>query len=139
MLPCSPFDGRRAGKSWTAGALQRGPQLPPQRRKEELCLVFNQSADSKTLAPCAIYATALAPGRIAPHYQEAFTPVPSLLITYTRQGAALRMEWAAAGFVLEQTTDLANPSGWTDVPGGDVDFHTRARPELLPAKKTMRV
>jgi len=49
------------------------------------------------------------------------------------------MEWAAAGFVLEQTTDLANPSGWTDVPGGDVDFHTRAKPELLPAKKTMRV
>ena len=30
------------------------------------------------------------------------------------------MEWAAAGFVLEQTTDLANPSGWMDVPGGDV-------------------
>ncbi|PYV70027.1 MAG: hypothetical protein DMG97_20370 [Acidobacteria bacterium] len=46
------------------------------------------------------------------------------------------MEWAAAGFVLEQTTDLAKPSGRTDVPGGDVDFHTRARPELLPAKKT---
>ena len=91
-------------------ALQSGPQLPPERRIEELCFVFNQSADPKTSAPCAIYATALPPGRIAPHYQEAFTPVPSPLITYTRQGAALRMEWAAAGFVLEQTTDLANPS-----------------------------
>ena len=77
------------------------------------------------------------------HFSRIFCPKDVSIIcaglNIRAKGQHLRMEWSAAGFVLQQNTDLANPSGWTDVPGGDVDFHTRARPELLPAKKTMRV
>src|SRR6266851_7433205 len=104
-------EGRRASvrTTTTAGAPHRGTALRLQ-----------SSCRSQDLSPVRHLRYGACSGRIAPHYQEAFTPVPSPLITYTRQGAALRMEWAAAGFVLEQNTDLANPSGWMDVPGGDV-------------------
>src|SRR5262245_30855057 len=67
----------------------------------------------------AIYATALAPARIAAHYQAVFPQVTSPVITYTIQAGALRLEWAGTGFVLQQNTDLVDPSGWMDVPAGN--------------------
>jgi hypothetical protein len=41
---------------------------------------------------------------------------PALEISST--AAEVRINWTAAGFRLQQTTDLGNPQ-WTDVPGGD--------------------
>jgi hypothetical protein len=64
----------------------------------------------------AVYATALPPARIAAHYQSAF---PNL-VAVAQEGAQLRFDWVIPGAVLQENTDLANPSGWTDVPGGNV-------------------
>jgi len=74
----------------------------------------------------AIYATALTPQRIAAHYQAALTPAPSLTITHLPQVPALRIEWAATGFVLQENSNATNPSGWTDMPAGN------ASPVVLP-------
>jgi hypothetical protein len=61
----------------------------------------------------AVYATALPPARIAAHYWSA---IPNELFS-TQGGTELRFEWIIPGVVLQQNTNLANPSGWTDVPG----------------------
>jgi hypothetical protein len=44
---------------------------------------------------------------------------PPYLIS-TIQGGALRMDWAGTGWVLQHNTDLNNPSGWTNVPAGNI-------------------
>jgi len=67
----------------------------------------------------AIYGFPLTADRIAAHYQAAFAPVVGPPITYTRQGNNLQLSWSIGpGFVLQETTDLANPS-WTDIPGAN--------------------
>ena len=59
----------------------------------------------------AIYATALPPERIAAHYLAAITP----RLNFTRLPTLLLFSWEGEGFILQQTTNLANPS-WTDIP-----------------------
>src|SRR6185369_5426885 len=41
---------------------------------------------------------------------------PTLAVS--RAGNQLTLSWPSTGFVLEQNTNLANPGGWTAVPGG---------------------
>ena len=63
----------------------------------------------------AIYGTALAGDRIAVHYAAA-TPVR---LAYVKAGNQLTLSWTGAGYKLQQNADLANRTGWTDVPAGD--------------------
>lgn len=35
-----------------------------------------------------------------------------------RSGSQLMFSWSASGFVLQENSDLGNPMGWTNVPGG---------------------
>jgi hypothetical protein len=64
----------------------------------------------------AVYAAALPPARIAAHYYSAFPAVVAL----NQEGAELRLDWVLPGAVLQQSTNLANPFGWTEVPGNPI-------------------
>lgn len=67
----------------------------------------------------AIYATALPPERIAAHYQAAFAPIPPWL-NHTRLTGAILFSWEGDGFALQQTTNVANPFAWTDIPNANL-------------------
>jgi hypothetical protein len=50
------------------------------------------------------------------HYPYPQVAAPQLKIGVTNN--TLSLNWAASGFALQQSTNIANPSGWTNVPGG---------------------
>ena len=65
----------------------------------------------------AIYGSVLPPDRILAHYTASSgSERPEL--TYVNSGGQLTFSWAGAGFKLQQSADLANPAGWSDVPNG---------------------
>jgi hypothetical protein len=39
-------------------------------------------------------------------------------LKYSKMENALRLQWKAPGFILQETLDLSDSSGWRDVPGG---------------------
>ena len=41
--------------------------------------------------------------------------VTSPILSITRSASSLTINWSVTGFVLQQNTNLANPTGWTDV------------------------
>ncbi len=47
----------------------------------------------------------------------ALAPSGSAKLSVTRAGNQLTLSWTAAGFKLQQSADLGNPSNWTDVAG----------------------
>lgn len=63
--------------------------------------------------------TAKVEAMVASH-REAATQPPVLpaSITYVRTGATLTLSWTGAGYVLQQNDTVANPAGWSNVPGG---------------------
>lgn len=68
----------------------------------------------------AIYATALTADRIAAHYAAASAPVTAPPIAVSIQGVTVQISWTGgSGFMLQHNSDLNNPAGWTDLPGGN--------------------
>jgi hypothetical protein len=39
-------------------------------------------------------------------------------LSFSRAGNQLTLSWASTGFVLQQNSNLGNPSGWSNVAGG---------------------
>jgi hypothetical protein len=44
--------------------------------------------------------------------------VPPPLLSASRNGNQLTLSWTVNGYVLQENTNVADPQGWTDVPGG---------------------
>lgn len=63
----------------------------------------------------AIYGTALPASRIQAHYQ---TAIGNPVLLATQATNRLTFSWAGPGFRLESNTNLANATGWTNVPAG---------------------
>jgi hypothetical protein len=63
----------------------------------------------------AIYTNVLSASRIQAHYQTAIG-TPELLSVRTTN--RLNFSWVGPGFRLQSNTNLNNPGGWTNVPGG---------------------
>ena len=43
---------------------------------------------------------------------------PPVTLGYSRSGSQLTLSWAAAGYSLQENTNVANPNGWTATAGG---------------------
>jgi hypothetical protein len=57
---------------------------------------------------------------VASHRTAATQPPPQPAeLSYQRTGNTLTLTWSVTGYTLQQATDAANPSGWTDVAGGN--------------------
>jgi hypothetical protein len=61
----------------------------------------------------AIYTNALAPAEIQAHYLEAFS-APVLFAS--KAGDRIILSWDSNGFILQENSNLMNPSGWTTIP-----------------------
>jgi hypothetical protein len=63
----------------------------------------------------AFYSAALSESAVRKHFQS----LTSAVLSYERAGDQLLLSWTRSGYKLQENSDLNNPAGWTDVPGGD--------------------
>jgi hypothetical protein len=80
----------------------------------------------------AVYPTALSPDRIAAHYQAAFASQ----IKYTYEAGIIFFSWEGTGFILQQSTNFADPSSWTDIPFADLSPYARS---IQPGQRFFRL
>ncbi|MBI4326908.1 MAG: immunoglobulin domain-containing protein, partial [Chloroflexi bacterium] len=66
----------------------------------------------------AVYDKVLSPERILIHYALGARPTPPPTLQVAQSGNNVVLSWSAAGWVLQENTDLANAGGWQAVPGG---------------------
>jgi len=68
----------------------------------------------------AVYGTDIGFDRLAAHYQAALATIAPPRLNYSLQAGGLSLQWNGIGFVLQHNPDPSNPSGWSDVPSGNL-------------------